>query len=167
MMSHSIKSVHFPAPSPITSVSRPLTTEEFEAIEAFEDHESRCFFCQLPQKGESNQWHLCMAGRRLAGMITHYFYNTENGRTYSTLLEQRRRVHVEIPYYFITCRELLKTTARRHRPSNSVHQIGRIPQSSTPERSARPYLDKPLPNTPRSSTVVRERHIICYSYVAK
>lgn len=102
---------------PVSSLSRPVTTEESWACYNFEMHARKCAYCQNPYEVHRNHEQLCDQGHRLAQDVARYIYNTSSGETYSTFEEDHKLVRVELSSEYTQVRGLLKAIERslRHR----------------------------------------------------
>ncbi|KAF1981993.1 hypothetical protein K402DRAFT_415220 [Aulographum hederae CBS 113979] len=128
------KSVNFHS-SPVTSVSRPVSTEEHWAIWYFEDHAARCDQCRNPYIVHKTGRRLCDVGHGLAQDVAAYLYR-KDGETYSVYKDSHKIVRVEIPVDFHQAFGLLKAIERglRHRApfvtsmDRTYHIAPRLPQ---------------------------------------
>lgn len=101
---------------PVSAVSRPMSDNENWALSDFEMHAQRCTYCHDPYEVHRNHDQLCEIGHRLAQEVAVFLYNRD-GETYSTVEENNKLVHVEIPAGFTQVRDLLRAIERslRHR----------------------------------------------------
>ncbi|CAI6342456.1 unnamed protein product [Periconia digitata] len=102
---------------PVTSVTRPVSSQESWTIYDFEVHAQKCAYCRDPYEVHRNHEQLCETGHRLAQEVCAVLYNRTDGNTYSTTETENKLVCVEIPADYVQTRGLLKAVERslRHR----------------------------------------------------
>lgn len=110
------RAVNFPV-SPVTSICRPVSSEEHWALWHFEDHAVKCEACHDPYKVHKLGRQLCKTGHKLAQDVAAYIYQRKDGGHYSTMKENHMEVRVEIPPGYNECDGLFRAIQRavRHR----------------------------------------------------
>ncbi|KAL1607874.1 hypothetical protein SLS60_002812 [Paraconiothyrium brasiliense] len=107
---------------PVTTVSRPLNTEESWAAYYFETHARQCRYCHEPYEVYRNDEQLCESGHGLAQDVGAFLY-TRAGEIFSTCEEGDKLVQVELPMGHVQVRNLLKAIEHSLRSEHAVQQF--------------------------------------------
>lgn len=146
---------------PVASFSRPVNTTESWPAYHFEMHARKCAYCHNPYEVHRNHEQLCDVGHRLAQEVARFIYNKSDGATYSTMEEDNKLVHVELPAGYVEVAGLLKAIerslrSRSRKPFVSMDRSYYVAPRTSPTLPQRSRSVK-LEHEPRKSKTSRPR----------
>ena len=132
--------------SPVSGVTRPLSSEEAWSLYDFERHAENCRICYDPEYVFNHGRHLCEVGHGLA-RVALLHVRMVDGVAYSTRRENQTSVRVEILPDYRHTRGLLKAMERKRRQAAAANTMP-TPATVTPA----PILVPMSPRKPARDT---------------
>ena len=155
------RGVHFlPNGSPVSGISRPLTTTEAWSLYYFETHAAQCRYCYDPSAAFDSGRGLCPRGHPLAVDAMRHIIMRQ-GVIYSAIKEDNKRIRVEVSEGYTRTRSLLRTVERRAHAATSRGRsasTSRTPQQ-TRHDSAMGRADKTA-DSPRRYSDSQRAHAV-------